>query len=377
MGDICCKPRGFYAEAGAVHRRVSLRRKVSVVVGSHTDDVAIEMVRVLAERGSHVIFGTDDTEAVAEYLQDLQWDVRAARKKQHVKAIAVEIGSPDSVRDFVDRIEDRGLPVNLLLVVGEREAPNAYATYGETATEWVSATTLYGPALLTHLLLPSMRKTTSGCRIIFTVPEMPAQRAGSMTVESNGYSAKSAQKTVSTALTVFAREFNRQAVISGDLIRVNVAYPGNVDHFEPGLGCGARCAKTCCVFDLKTPMQGAATPTLLALAPIFAPSNDHGGRVFHNMLPAKGYEPLFGDDEAAAAVWTDVESAVMVAASLEDASEGYAGVFWPTAGTFGVGSSDNAGSSDGKGGKKKKKDKKKKSKVCDLFVGCRAVAAWV
>jgi NAD(P)-dependent dehydrogenase (short-subunit alcohol dehydrogenase family) len=180
-----------------------------------------------------------------------------------------DLSSLDDVRRLAREIRDRERRLDVLvhnagaLLAQRRESADGH--------EMTFATMVLGPFLLTHELLPLLRATPDGARVLWiSSGGMYTQTldVDALEMGPDGYSGTTAYARAKRAQVVLAEEWAKR--LRDDRVAVHAMHPGWAD--TPGLETGLPGFRTVLGPVLRSPDQGADTIVWLAAA-------EHPGRV--------------------------------------------------------------------------------------------------
>lgn len=146
-----------------------IERQVVIITGGYTG-IGKEMAKALAERSAHVVIAVKDMKK-AEVVCDIM--KRELRCKSNIEATVIpkylDLRSFDNVKRFAREITEEYPVVDILInnagIIFPFKTRNLY-TKSVDSYEMHLQVNYLAPQLLTHLLLPNLRKSESGGRII-------------------------------------------------------------------------------------------------------------------------------------------------------------------------------------------------------------------
>ncbi|KAF8732722.1 hypothetical protein HU200_015057 [Digitaria exilis] len=128
-------------------------RHVTAIITGATSGIGAETARVLAKRGARLVLPARSLKAAEDARARLRDDCPGA----DIVVLPLDLSSLASVRRFVDRFLDLGLPLNLLVNNAGKYADRFAVS--EDGVEMTFATNYLGHFLLTRLLLEKMAET--------------------------------------------------------------------------------------------------------------------------------------------------------------------------------------------------------------------------
>lgn len=230
------------------------------IVTGATSGIGKEVARNLAYFGATVVLAGRNRERGSATLQELAEDSGNDR----ISFLQVDFSAQSSIRPFARHVLAGGAPVHVLVnnagtyVSSREESADGY--------ELTFATNTLGYFMLTNLLLPTMAKN-GPARVV----NVASKLAGKLDLEDLHF-----EKRKYTGARAYAqsKQANRMLTwglherLAGADISVHACHPGGVatgiyDHTAGTLGKILRWGKRF----MKTPADGALTPTLLAADP--------------------------------------------------------------------------------------------------------------
>ncbi|KAH7285122.1 hypothetical protein KP509_33G014300 [Ceratopteris richardii] len=261
---------GYFSTAEKVTEGIDASHMTAVVTGA-TSGVGRETARVLALRGAQVVVAARNVDSGERLKQAILQDVG---NNARVHVIQLDLGSMQSVREFVASFESKGLPLNVLINnAGIMACPFSLSA---DCIELQFATNYLGHFLLTNLLLSKMKSTaeqtgTEG-RIVCVTSAFHSQtyKGGVLWQrinEKSSYSQYKAYGQSKLAMILSANELARRLSQENANVTINCVHPGviatNIFRHSKIL---ALATKLISPF-LKSIQQGAATQCFVALHP--------------------------------------------------------------------------------------------------------------
>lgn len=233
------------------------------IVTGATSGIGKEVARNLAYFGATVVLAGRNRDRGSAALQEIAEDSGNDR----ITFLQVDLSAQDSIRQFARHVRAGGAPVHVLV----NNAGTYVSTRAESAEghELTFATNTLGYFMLTNLLLPTMAKN-GPARVV----NVASKLAGKLDVEDLGFERRKYSGARAYAQSKQANRMlswglhERLAQVHAD-ISVHACHPGGVatgiyDHTAGALGKILRWGRRF----MKTPAEGALTPTLLAADPI-------------------------------------------------------------------------------------------------------------
>ena len=229
------------------------------VVTGATSGIGKEIARNLAYFGATVVLACRDRDRGSATLQELVEDSGNDR----LSMMQVDLSIQDSVRSFAHRVTSADAPVHVLVnnagvwLNARKEAPDGH--------EMTWATNVLGPFMLTNLLLSALRKSPPA-----RVVNVASKLAGGLKVEDVDF-----KKRRFSGQRAYAQSKQANRMLSwglakrvGPKIFVAACHPGAVKSELFRHQKGLRSAVLGLMSGLlKSPADGALTPTFLAAAP--------------------------------------------------------------------------------------------------------------
>ncbi|XP_067116082.1 dehydrogenase/reductase SDR family member on chromosome X [Osmerus mordax] len=240
--------------------------RVAIVTGG-ARGMGFETARHLASLGMHVVIAGNVEE-----------EGRAAVKSIHEEGhqgkaefLFLDLASLKSIRQFVQRFKDRGLPLHVLvnnagiMLVPERKTEDGFELH--------FGLNYLGHFLLTNLLLDSLKRSgrQKACSRIVTMSSA-THYAGRLNMEDlqgrSCYCAHGAYAQSKLALVLFTYHLQEKLTAGGDHVTANAVDPGMVDtDLYQNLCSPAQAAKRPVAKMLfRTPAEGASTAIYAATA---------------------------------------------------------------------------------------------------------------
>ncbi|XP_070814214.1 polyprenol dehydrogenase [Chaetodon trifascialis] len=201
--------------------------RVAIVTGG-TRGMGFETARHLAHLGMHVVIAGNEKEEGAAAVKVIQND--GSRGK--AEFMFVDLTLLKSVRQFVQKFKDKGLPLHVLvnnagtMLVPERRTEDGF--------EFHFVLNYLGHFLLTRLLLDMLKKAgRQGCCSRIVNMSSATHYAGIMDMEdlnrSICYSSHGAYSQSKLAMVLFTYYLQEQLTAGGFPVIVNAVDPGMVD----------------------------------------------------------------------------------------------------------------------------------------------------
>lgn len=229
------------------------------IVTGASSGIGKEIARNLAYFGATVVLACRNRERGSAALQEIAEDSGNDR----LSLLPLDLAEPESIRGFVHQVTVGGKPVHVLV--------NNAATFVETretteaGREMTWATNALGPFALTNLLSATLVESGSA-----RVVNVASKLAGGLVLddldfEKRRYSGVKAYKQSKQANRMLS--WGLQARI-GDSVSVTSCHPGGVNTriYDNLSGIAAAVMKVGRRF-MRTPAEGARTPTRLAADP--------------------------------------------------------------------------------------------------------------
>ncbi|MCR9159362.1 MAG: SDR family NAD(P)-dependent oxidoreductase [Nannocystaceae bacterium] len=229
------------------------------VVTGASSGIGKEIARNLAYFGATVVLACRSRERGSAALQELAEDSGNDR----LSLLPLDLADPESIRGFVMQVTVGGKPVHVLV--------NNAATYVESrrttdaGRELTWATNALGPFALTNLLSETLADS-GDARVVNLASKLAGGLAlDDLDFETRRYSGVAAYKQSKQANRMLSWGLQRRI---GDAVSVTACHPGGVNTriYDNLSGLAAAGMKLARLF-MKTPSEGARTPTRLAADP--------------------------------------------------------------------------------------------------------------
>ncbi len=230
----------------------------TVVITGGNSGLGLVTAKALVRAGASVRIVARDAERGAAAVVELD-----ALGGAPTRTYVADLSSLDDVRRLAGEIRD-GEP-RLDVLVHNAGALLAERTESADGHEMTFATMVLGPFLLTSELLPLLRATPGGARVLWIASGgMYTQPLDVDTLEmgADGYSGTMAYARAKRAQVVLAEEWGKR--LRDDRIAVHAMHPGWAD--TPGLETGLPGFRTLLGPILRSPEEGADTIVWLAAA---------------------------------------------------------------------------------------------------------------
>ena len=282
----------------------------SIVTGANSG-IGLETALGLARAGHRVVLAVRNPAKGEVAIADL----RSRSGNDDIEQLALDLASLASIREFGERWDRRGEPIDVLV----NNAGLTMSTRQTTADgfEMTFGVNHLGPFLLTAVLGDSLRARGKGARIVNVASGAHAfARQGldfdDLMYEHRKYGWKGLAPYAASKLAniLFTRELARRLDDTG--ITANCVHPGAVATNLAGEGDGGKLGEIVMKLGrpfMRTPEHGARTSLHVALAPEVA---EITGTYFANSKPAK-ISKYASDDAAAARLWSVSEALVGLA----------------------------------------------------------------
>ncbi|WP_067659547.1 SDR family NAD(P)-dependent oxidoreductase [Nocardia harenae] len=294
---------GAASTAADVLAGIDLNGRTAVVTGGHKG-LGLETTRALALAGAEVVVACRDPAAASSSYAGLD----------RVKAWALDLMDPGSVRRFADRYRRSGRPLHMLInnagIGGGKHIRDARGYEAQFATNHL------GHFQLTNELLPALL-AAEGARVVGVSAwghHLSDIRWHDPHFETE-YDERAAYGQSKTAIALFAVELDRRW--SGDGIRGYAVHPGHI--ISTSLGSAMTLDERRAMKmvdendelvidpsrDLKTPAQGAATQIFAATTPLL----DGIGGVYladNDIAPVEPDATPIGDGDEPTGAYTNV-----------------------------------------------------------------------
>ena len=269
----------------------AMRGKTVMITGANSG-IGKVTARALAGMGAHVILACRRDQAAEAAMQDIRREVPDAS----LEFVRVDLSSQASVRDCARAINERHRSLDVL--INNAGIANLRREESVDGIEMTFATNHLGPFLLTHLLLPLLRKAHG--RIVNVASD--AHKAGRIHWDDpelkKGYWVLNSYAQSKLCNILFTRALARR--VAADNIKVNCLHPGAVaTSIWPEKFWWERLFSRVLKWFLINEEQGARTSIWLA-------SGEAGGRqtgkYFFKCQEAKPAKKAL-DDQAAERLW--------------------------------------------------------------------------
>lgn len=260
------------------------------IVTGASSGIGKEIARNLAYFGATVVLACRSRERGSAALQEIAEDSGNDR----LTVLPLDLSEPESIRGFVQQVTIGDAPIHVLV--------NNAGTYRETrettadGRELTWATNVLGPFMLTNLLAPSLI-AGGPSRIV----NLASKLAGGLDLddldfERRSYSGTKAYKQSKQANRMLTWGCQQRI---GDIVSVNACHPGGVNTriYDNLSGLAAAVMKVGRRF-MKTPAEGARTPTRLAADP------ELGNLRAEFWINEASVKRKFADQVAIDALWT-------------------------------------------------------------------------
>jgi NAD(P)-dependent dehydrogenase (short-subunit alcohol dehydrogenase family) len=220
-----------------------------------------ETARVLALRGAHVILACRN----AQKAQQAVTDIVNSTQNQNVEAMALDLNSFDSVRQFAVDFQAKELPLHVLI----NNAGIMACPFATTADGYESQFAVCHLAhfLLTGLLLPNLKASAPSRIVVLSslAHKYADKNVARPYTDSASYSRYTAYANAKMANLMFARTLGEK--LRGSGVICNAVHPGVI---QTELTRSDNCAKF--IFCIGSPFnkniqQGAATTVFAACHP--------------------------------------------------------------------------------------------------------------
>lgn len=229
------------------------------IVTGASSGIGKEIARNLAYFGATVILACRSRERGSAALQEIAEDSGNDR----LSLLPLDLADPDSIHGFAHQVTTGDAPVHVLV--------NNAATYRETREttpdghELTWATNVLGPFVLSNLLAPSLIAAAPSRVVNLASKRAGGLELGDLDFETRSYSGTKAYKQSKQASRMLSWGYQQRI---GDIVSVNACHPGRVNTriYDNLSGLAAAVMNLGRRF-MKTPAEGAQTPTRLAADP--------------------------------------------------------------------------------------------------------------
>lgn len=230
----------------------------TVVITGGNSGLGLVTAKELARLGADVRIVARNAERGAAAVEELDAIGGAA-----AGLFVADLSSLDDVRRLASEIRERESSLDVL--VHNAGALLAERQESVDGHEMTFATMVLGPFLLTSELLPLLRATSDGARVLWIASGgMYTQSLGvdALEMDADDYSGTTAYARAKRAQVVLAEEWGKR--LRDDRIAVHAMHPGWAD--TPGLETGLPGFRTVLGPILRSPEEGADTIVWLAAA---------------------------------------------------------------------------------------------------------------
>ncbi|CAG9838444.1 unnamed protein product [Diabrotica balteata] len=257
----------FYVAGTYCESPVRIDGKTVIITGS-SGGVGFETAKELVKRGATVILAVRNGEKGLRALERIKWINSDAK----IQVKLLDVSEFSSIRNFVDQINDEYAKIDILINNAGiiRDNSKEIGKFGGNGGD-TFLTNYLGPFLLTHLLLPLLKKSDNG-RVI-NISAL-AHFNGKLDLDFGKNSAPLVAFADSKlALTMFTKYMAQ--LHNGAKITFNSVSPGlvrNTGHISNYSNLGTSFLTKFAVWPwlwlfLKTPYQGSQTVIYLAVEP--------------------------------------------------------------------------------------------------------------
>ncbi|XP_068612438.1 dehydrogenase/reductase SDR family member on chromosome X [Brachionichthys hirsutus] len=240
--------------------------RVAIVTGA-TRGIGFETAKHLASLGMHVVLAGNEREEGSAAVGKIEEE----GVKGKAEFVFLDLTSLKSVRRFVQKFRDRGLPLHVLvnnagtMMVSERQTEDGF--------EYHFALNYLGHFLLTSLLLDTLTKSGRRGRSSRIVNMSSATHyAGVLDMDDLNrrkcYSSHGAYSQSKLALVLFAYYMQEQLMAGGCPVTVNAVDPGMVDTalYDNLWSLAQAMKKPVAKILFRTPAEGASVAIYAAVA---------------------------------------------------------------------------------------------------------------
>lgn len=247
---------------GVYRGTTSMKGKTVIITGANSG-IGKETAKDLAKRGARVIMACRNQETGSQAKDEIINE----SGNTNVKLMALDLSSLNSVRKFAAQVVKQEPRLDVLI-----NNAGVANTFGKIITEdgleLTMATNQYGPFLLTHLLLPLLKKTASSRIVIVASDLYKLAKLNLINPNPTNQLPAYLYYVSKYANIMFSMELARKLRESGSEITCNCLHPGLIDSgiwrnvpFPMNLGLQL-IIKTM----FKTAKQGAQTTIFLAVS---------------------------------------------------------------------------------------------------------------
>lgn len=232
-----------------------------VVTGANSG-IGKEIARNLAYFGATVVLACRNRERGSAALHELVQD----SGNERLTMLQLDVSSRASIRAFVRNLTAGGSPVHVLINNAAVVCPTRETTVDGIERTW--ATNVLGYFTLTNLLLPTLRRSAPARVVHVASTDAGGLDLRDVQFQTRPWDAMAAYRQSKQADRMLA--WRLAEICRRDGISVHACHPGTVDTglmrtsdatwLQRLLGAGRR-------IGLKTPAEGAVTPTYVAAAP--------------------------------------------------------------------------------------------------------------
>lgn len=126
----------------------------TILITGATSGIGLHASRHLAQAGARLILGCRDMKAA----EDVVSGIRSESGNANIEAWELDLSKFDSVRAFAERIEQNGVDLDVVVHNAGISPPQGIRQVTTDGHELVVQTNHLSPFLLTHLLLPSLKR---------------------------------------------------------------------------------------------------------------------------------------------------------------------------------------------------------------------------
>ncbi|KAJ1968412.1 Retinol dehydrogenase 13 [Dispira parvispora] len=255
--------------------KVNQGSPVAIVTGANSG-CGYETAKALMQAGYHVILACRSPEAARQAMDRLAIETDL----DNMEFMALDLASLESVKQFCDQFQRRGLPLHLLVNnAGIMNTPYAQTSEGFESQFGVNH---IGHFVLTMLLLDILKRSAPARIInVSSVAHLSATTVDTTRLEDVGRYSRLLNYSVGKLCNIlFTKELSRR--LQGTDVTVNACHPGPVGTGLYRYTLGMTRMKWLTDFLLLSPLQGALTTIYLALSPEV---EQVSGEYFFDMAP--------------------------------------------------------------------------------------------